>query len=59
MRSKVCGPSRLHNNILTTERHVAGLDKRIQAGLDGEYSTVDNAIEEAAKEVGMRNEYEL
>ena len=33
-----------------------GLDKRILAGLEGEYETVDSAVEVAAKEVGVRNE---
>lgn len=55
--------SRVHSSpfllsVDNAHRAVLGLDKRIQTGLrDGEYDgTVEEAVDSAAKEIGVRNE---
>lgn len=34
-----------------------GLDKKIEEGLNGDHSSVDDALGDATREVGMRNEF--
>ena len=38
-------------------KSLIGLDKKIEEGLNGDHSSVDDALGDATREVGMRNEF--